>query len=60
MQKVVMLLRISGVEIVVFTKRLIVFHETFAPLGGKSSGKLFGAIWQEGVAGRSAKEVAST
>lgn len=53
MQKVIMLPRISGVIIALFTKRLIIFHETFAPLPGKSRGKPFGAMWHEGVGGRS-------
>ena len=39
MQKVIMLPGITGVKGALFTKRLIVFHETFAPLGGQSSGK---------------------
>ena len=35
MEKVIMLPRVSGLKIAVFTKRLIVFPETFAPLGLK-------------------------
>ena len=35
MQKVIVLTRISRMKTAVFTKRLIVFHETFAPLGVK-------------------------
>ena len=34
--------------------------ETFTALGCKSYGKLFGAIWHEGITGRSAEEVSST
>ena len=44
MQKVVMLPRISGVKTIVFTKRLIVFHEIFVQFVAKSCGKPFGAI----------------
>ena len=55
-----MLPRIPVVKTAALTKRLIVLHEIFAPLGGKSSGKLFGAIWHESIVGRSAEEVAST
>ena len=44
----------------VLTKRLKMFHETFAPLGGKSSGKPFGTIWHEGIVGRLTEEVACT
>ena len=36
------------------------FHEKYASLGGKSSGKPFGAIWHEGTDGRSAEENTST
>lgn len=39
MQKVIMLPGITGVKAALFTKRLIVFHETFAPLGGQGNGK---------------------
>ena len=35
MQNVVMLPRIYGVKTAVFTKMLIVFHETFVPRGVK-------------------------
>ena len=34
MQKVVMLPRLPGVKCAVFTKRIVVFNETFAALGG--------------------------
>ena len=38
MQKVVMLPRMPGVKKCIFTKRLIAFHMTFAPLGGRGHG----------------------
>ena len=60
MQNAVILPRIPGVKTAVFTKRLIVFHETFATLGSKSCGNPFGAIPYEGIDRRSAEELAST
>ena len=42
MQKVIMLPRLPGVKTCVFTRRLVLFHETFAPLGGKCRGKAVG------------------
>ena len=60
MQKVIMLPRIPGVKTAVFTKRLVAFHETFAPSLGKFSGNIkpTGVIWHEGFSGRNAEDVA--
>jgi len=63
MQKVIMLPRMPGVKTAVFTKRLVIFHETFAPLGKftKTNGIVpTGVIWHEGISGRNAEDVAST
>ena len=63
MQKVTMLRRVPGVKTAVFTKRLVTFHETFAPLGKFSKTKGIvptGVIWHEGISGRNAEDVAST
>ena len=60
MQKVIMLPRMPGLKVAVFCKRIVIFNETFAPVGGKSWGKPNGVLWHEGIAGRSAQEVAST
>lgn len=63
MQKVIMLPRMPGVKTAVFTKRLVAFHETFAPLGSFSKAKGVmptGVIWHEGISGRNAEDVAST
>ena len=58
MQKVIMLPRIPGLKVVVFCKRIVIFNETFAPLGkGK---KATGVLWHEGIKGRSAPDLAST
>lgn len=62
MQKVIMLPRIPGVKTCVFTKRIVAFHETFAPLGGKSKRKdnvPVGIIWHEAISGRNAEDVMS-
>ena len=45
MQNIVMLPRFLGLEIALFTKRLLTFHETFAPLGKLK--KPIGVIWTE-------------
>ena len=58
MQKVVMLPRMPGLKLAIFTRSLVAFHQTFSPLGGK--GKSIGVIWHEGIRGRDAKDVAST
>ena len=42
MQKVLMLPRMPGLKTAIFCQRLVVFHQTFAPLGGK--GKSVGVI----------------
>ena len=61
MQKVVMLPRMPGVRKDIFTKRLIAFHITFAPLGGHSrNGRPIGILWNESISGRSDEDVMST
>jgi len=64
LQKDIMLPRIKGCKTVLFTKRLVVFHETFAIVGSESKQKTkrknISVIWHEGCAGRKAKEIAST
>ena len=60
MQKVIMLPRLSGVKTCVFTRRLVAFHETFAPLGSKTKQRpVVSAVWHEAVSGRSAEDLAS-
>ena len=39
MEKVIMLPRLPGLKKVIFTRRFILFHETFAPLGGAQNDK---------------------
>ena len=62
-QKVIMLPRVAGLKQAIFCKRLILFNETFAPVGGKAKGKSIkstGVLWRESIKGRSAEDVAST
>ena len=60
MQNVMMLPRLPGLKVAIFCKRIFLFNETFALLGGKRRGKANGVLWHEGIAGRSSEEVAST
>ena len=58
-----MLPRMPGVKTAVFTKRLVTFCGTFAPLGkfSKTKGIMPTAvIWREGISGRNTENVAST
>jgi len=62
MQKIIMLPRMPGIKTCVFTRRLVAFHETFAPLGGRersSQAQPLGIVWHEGIAGRNADDVMS-
>ena len=60
MQKAIMLPRLPGVKTCVFTRRLVLFHETFAPLGGKCRRKAVGVVWHEAVREHNAEDVASS
>ena len=62
MQKVIMLPRLPGLMVVVFCKCIVVFNETFAPVGGSKNekDKATGVLWDEGIRGQSAADVAST
>ena len=56
-EKVIMLPRSPGMKKVIFTKRIILFQETFAPLGGRKN-KTIGVTWHEGIAGRCDEDLA--
>lgn len=61
LQKVIMLPIMPGVKSVCFTKRIIAFHETFAPIDAyKRLNKTNSIVWHEGLAGRLGEEIAST
>ena len=61
LQKVIMLPAIPGVKSVCFTRRIIAFHETFAPVRAyNKTSHTISCVWHEAVAGRKAEEIAST
>ena len=63
MQKVIILPRLAGLKQAIFCKRLILFNEIFALVGGKAKGKSVkstGVLWHESIKERSAEDVAST
>ena len=60
MQKVIMLPRLPGIKQAIFCKRLVLFNETFAPIGKVKEMKPTGVLWHEAIKGRSAEDVAST
>ena len=47
LEKVIMLPRMPGNKTAVFTRRIILFNETFAPAGGH--GKPLAYIWHKGI-----------
>ena len=65
LQKVIMLPRLPGIKTVAFTRRVIAYNETFAPLGDKKKLKDKSELptaltWHQAEGGRSAQEVCST
>ena len=65
LQKVIMLPRLPGYKTAIFTRRLVTFNQTFAPLGYKNDKKNntnrpLGIIWHEAIACRFAENIAST
>lgn len=59
MEKVIMIPRMEEFKEVIFTKRICVFNETFAPLGGSSNIPVFAALWHEGIIGRKKEQLIS-
>ena len=62
MQKVIMLPRLPVLKQAIFCKRLVLFSETFSPVGGWKKSKLLKPtclLWHEAIKGRSAEDVAS-
>ena len=59
LQKVIMLPILPGLKKAIFCKRIVMFNETFAPLGGSKNGKPIGKLWHDGISGRNAEDVAS-
>lgn len=59
LQKVIMLPRIDGFKSVLFTRRIVVFNESFAPLGKVQNSFPFAALWHEAIAGRNKEQIIS-
>ena len=74
MQKFIMLPRLPGNKTAVFTRRIVMYHETFAPLQPQKEVKKkwrennvslrdirpLGMIWHEAIQGRKDEEICST
>ena len=63
LEKVIMLPRLPEVKTVVFTKRIVAYNLTFAPLGDQKYGpnkemQPYVITWHQGEGGRSAQEIA--
>ena len=64
LQKVILIPRMDQFKVNIFTSRLVVFNETFSPVGSRKSknkslkDKTF--IWNESIAGRKDEDVTST
>ncbi len=61
MQKVILLPRLPGYKLCMFTKRLVVINQTFAPINKEEvhKKKALGVLWHEGVSGRKDEDVTS-
>jgi len=61
MQKVILLPRLPGFKLNLFTKRLVVINQTFAPLNKADlhKTKALGVLWHEGISGRKDEDVTS-
>lgn len=61
LQKVIMLPRLPGFKSACFTRRLVTFHHTFAPIGSyTTSCKTLSVAWHEAVSGRKCEDIASS
>lgn len=61
LQKVIMLPRLPGFKSACFTRRLVGFHHTFAPVGSYcKDNKVISVVWHEGVSGRKCEDMASS
>nr|CAI5863597.1 unnamed protein product [Callosobruchus analis] len=55
-----MLPRLETFKEILFTPRIVVYNESFVPLGKKSKTYPWAVLWHEGVAGRSKDDIIST
>lgn len=60
LEKVIMLPRLDTFKAVIFCNRLIVFNQTFAPLGKITlESKPLTVLWHDGIAGRKQEDIMS-
>ncbi|XP_030748954.1 uncharacterized protein LOC115885491 [Sitophilus oryzae] len=60
LEKVIMLPRIDMFKQVIFCQRIIVFNESFVPIGKKQQIKPFACLWHECISGRKKEDLIST
>lgn len=59
LQKVIMLPRAEMFKEVIFTGRVIVFNESFVPVGKRRTARPLGVLWHEEVSGRKKEDIVS-
>lgn len=62
LEKVIMLPRMEEFKTVMFCPRLIVFNQSFVPIGDKhvhDMGLTFAALWHEAISGRKKEDIVS-
>lgn len=60
LQKVIMLPRLPGYKSACFTRRLVAFHHTYAPIGEYcKTNKVVSVVWHESISGRKCEDIAS-
>ena len=61
MQKVILIPRLPGYKVSLFTKRIVVINQSFAPINKEevSKNKALGVIWHEEICGRNDEDVTS-
>jgi len=60
LQKVMMLPQMEQFKEVVFTKRIVVFNESFVPVGKKQKIVPIACLWHEGISGRKKEDITSS
>lgn len=60
LQKVVMLPRMPGIKAACFTRRLVTFHHTFAPVRSYCQPyRVYSVLWHEAISGKKAEDITS-
>lgn len=57
LQKVIKVPRMETFKSVVFTRRIIVFNESFVPIGKSAKHQAIAVLWHEAIAGRKKEDV---